>query len=110
MALSAKIGDYIDPATSVVTNPYENPFDDSVWRSSWFYASLLVLRGKQPAAYNDIIALHGLPADATAKFLAYFSQHGVSDDGWTVIGSDQKFSTDQLSPLLYLLECVSAFG
>jgi hypothetical protein len=110
MGLSNKIGDYVDGPTGVVTNPFENPFGDSVWRSSWLYASLLVLRGKQPTAYNDIMTLHSLTADSPAKFLMYFSQHGIGDNGWTVIGSDQQFSTDQLAPLLYLLECVSLYG
>jgi hypothetical protein len=110
MPLSSKIGDYIDPTTGVVTNPYENPFGDSVWRSSWLYASMLVLRSKSPTLFDSICAFHSLDKNAPARFLNSFVAHGIGDQGWTVIGSSQKFSGDQFAPLLYLLECVAAFG
>lgn len=110
MPVSMKIGDYIDTATGVVMNPFENPFGDSVWRSSWLYSSLLVIRGKAPAVYNDIADDHGLDVASATTFLKTFAEHGTGNDGWTVIGSTQKFSTDQLSPLLYLLQCVKVFG
>ncbi len=110
MPVSMKIGDYIDPATGVVTNPLENPFGDSVWRSSWLYSSLMVIKGKAPTVYDDISHAHGLDIASATTFLKYFAEHGTGSDGWTVIGSTQKFSTDQLSPLLYLLECARVFG
>jgi hypothetical protein len=110
MAVSMRIGDYIDAATGVVTNPLENPFGDSVWRSSWLYASLLVIQGKAPAVYDEIAHDHGLDVAMATTFLKYFADHGTGKDGWTVIGSTQRFSTDQLSPLLYLLECARVFG
>ena len=110
MPVSMKIGDYIDPATGVVMNPFENPFGDSVWRSSWLYSSLLVIKGKAPAVHDDIAHAHGLDVASATMFLRSFAEHGIGDDGWTVIGSAQKFSTDQLSPLLYLLECARVFG
>lgn len=110
MPISMKIGDYIDAATGVVTNPFENPFGDSVWRSSWLYGSLLVIHGNAPAIYNEIAHDHGLDVATATTFLKYFADHGIGNSGWTVIGSTQKFSTDQLAPLLYLLECARVFG
>jgi hypothetical protein len=110
MAVSMKIGAYIDATTGVVTNPLENPFGDSVWRSSWLYSSLLVIKGKSPTEYRSIITNHSINDASSTNFLNYFSQHAISSSGWSVIGSAQQFSTDQLAPLLYLLECVSVFG
>jgi hypothetical protein len=110
MPISMKIGDYIDHATGVVTNPFENPFGDSVWRSSWLYSSLLVLKGKSRTAYDDIAQNHALDTASATTFLRTFAAHVTGNDGWAVLGSTQKFSTDQLSPLLYLLQCAKLFG
>lgn len=110
MAVSTKIGDYIEPATGVVRNPFENPFGDSVWRSSWLYSSLMIIKGKAPAVYADIAHDHGLDIASATLFLRSFAAHGTGTGGWTVIGSTQKFSTDQLAPLLYLLECRGSSG
>jgi hypothetical protein len=110
MSVSMKIGDYVDSATGVIRNPFENPFGDSVWRSSWLYSSLLIIKAKAPAVYEEISHDHGLDTASATTFLKAFVEHGIGDDGWTVIGSTQKFSTDQLSPLLLLLECARVFG
>jgi hypothetical protein len=105
-----KVGDYIDPTTGVVMNPFEDPWGDSVWRSSWLYSSLLVIKAKAPSTYGEIALIHNLDVASATTFLKSFAEHGTGDDGWTVLGSTQKFSTDQLAPLLYLLECTKRFG
>jgi hypothetical protein len=110
MSVSMKVGDYIDPATGVVRNPFENPFGDSVWRSSWFYSSLMIIKARAPSVYSDIASTHGLDVASATTFLKTFADHATGSGGWTVIGSTQKFSTDQLAPLLYLLESARAFG
>lgn len=110
MPTSLKIGDYIDSASGIVTNPLDDPFGDSVWRSSWFYASLLTICGLDRPTYVQIATDHGLDIGSAATFLNYFLKNGTGDSGWLVPGSSQKFSTDQLAPLLYLLEAASSFG
>ncbi len=71
---------------------------------------MLVLRGKNPGLFNSVCALHNLDGNAPATFLTYFAANGTGDQGWRVVGSSQQFSGDQFAPLLYLLECVAAFG
>ena len=106
-----RIGQYIDSATGVVRRPYpDDAYGDCVWRSSWLYASVLILRAKEPAVYAFLQLHHDLDATLAGTFLSYFRDHGTGPDGWNVPGSTQDFSRDQLSPLLYLLACVSAFA
>ncbi len=47
---------YVDPETGVMMRPsshgFVEPFGDGVWRSSWFYSALLLIKCKEPAAYR----------------------------------------------------------
>lgn len=56
---------YIDGQTGVVKRPegegWTDPYGDGVWRSSWFYASLLVIRAKDPGSTTDSEPSTGYP-------------------------------------------------
>lgn len=106
---------YIDGETGVVKRPegegWSDPYGDGVWRSSWFYGSLLVISNKDPGAYERLKKEHGVEIAQAEKFLRYFRDHCTSGDEWTIPKNpDQKFSGDQLAPFLYLLACVNAYG
>lgn len=104
---------YFDAETGVILRPPESagfePFGDGVWRSSWFYASLIVIAAKEAATYHKLQHEHGLNVSMAGKFLQHFRDNNIGDGGWTVPKADQKFSRDQLVPLLYLLETVAAY-
>jgi hypothetical protein len=106
---------YIDAESGVVKRPeregWTDPYGDGVWRSSWFYASLLVIRAKDPGVYDRLRTEHGVSTDQAGLFLAYFRDHCTGGDEWKLPKNDsQKFSRDQLAPLLYLLACVHAYA
>jgi hypothetical protein len=104
---------YFDPETGVIMRPPESagfePYGDGVWRSSWFYASLIVLAAKDASTYQKLQQEHGLDVTMSETFLRYFRDHSISNNGWSVPKADQKFSRDQLVPLLYLLGAVAAY-
>jgi len=106
---------YIDAETAVVKRPegpgYDDPFGDGVWRSSWFYGSLLAIRIKDPVAYNRLKAEHGVDVSQAERFLGYFRDNCTSGDEWKLPKKDdEKFSGDQLAPLLYFLANVNLYG
>ena len=98
------------PASSERPTGWEDPFGDGVWRSSWFYASLLTLYAKEPAFYDKLSQEQKVDISLVKRFLAYFKDHCLGDSGWTMPHSDQKFSGDQLVPFLFLLSCVSSYA
>lgn len=104
---------YFDPETGIIMRPPESagfePFGDGVWRSSWFYASLLAIAAKDATTYQKLQREHGVDVSMAETFLQYFRDNSISNGGWTVPKTDQKFSRDQLIPLLYLLEAVAAY-
>lgn len=106
---------YIDAETGVVKRPegegWSDPFGDGVWRSSWFYGSLLAIRAKDPQTYEGLRKDHGIEAAQAGQFLTYFRDHCTGGDEWTLPKNpSQKFSRDQLTPLLYLLASVYAYA
>lgn len=106
---------YVDEESAVVKRPegdgWSDPFGDGVWRSSWFYASLLVIRALDAAAYARLRAEHQVDAALAGRFLTYFRDHCIGDDEWRLPKHPtQVFSRDQLVPLLYLLAAVSAYA
>lgn len=107
---------YIDAESAVVKRPEggawtDSPFGDGVWRSSWFYASLLVIRALDAATYEWLRTKHQVDATLTGRFLTYFRDRCLSDDGWQLPKHpEQAFSRDQLVPMLYLLAAVSAYA
>jgi hypothetical protein len=106
---------YIDQESGVVKRPegegWSDPFGDGVWRSSWFYASLLVIQNKDGATYDRLKAEHGVDISFSAKFLRFFRDNCISDTGWRLPKhSDQQFTRDQLVPLLYFLMAVQAYA
>jgi hypothetical protein len=105
---------YVDEESNVIKRPqgegWSDPFGDGVWRSSWFYASLIVLKAEDPAAYGDLVQRHGVKAEQAKKFLEYFLANNTGSDEWTLPKNpSQKFSRDQLVPLLYLLAAVHKY-
>ncbi len=105
-----KCAQYIDDASGVVKKPdaFDNdPFGDSVWRSSWFYASLILLKALDPPTYQQIEQTHQVGVEGAGTFLSFFRQHCLESDGWSLPKNPtQRFSRDQLVPLLFLLEVV----
>ena len=106
---------YVDDETGVVKKPerdgFDDPFGDGVWRSSWFYASLLVIQSKDPATYQRLQKDHGVDVAQATRFLRYFRDHCTNGDEWKLPkNNEQKFSGDQLAPLLYLLASVNSYG
>ena len=104
---------YVDPGTGIIQQPgpWGDPFGDAVWRTSWFYSSLIVIRALAPAEHSALAAAHGVDAAQAGLFLSYFRGHCLGDDGWEMPKNPgQEFSRDQLIPLLYLLEAVSRFA
>jgi hypothetical protein len=106
---------YIDQESAVVKRPegsgWSDPFGDGVWRSSWFYSSLLIIKAKDAATFQHICGAHGLTESLITRFLSYFRDNCAGVDEWTLPKNpSQKFSGDQLAPLLYLSASVSAFG
>ncbi len=91
---------YIDAETGVVKRPegegWADPYGDGVWRSSWFYASLLAIRSKDQALYEKLQTEHGVSADQAGLFLTYFRDHCTGGEEWKLPKNDsQKFSRDQ---------------
>lgn len=106
---------YIDNESGVVKRPegtgWDDPFGDGVWRSSWFYSSLLIIRSRDHATYDQICNKHGLSEDLVERFLRYFRDHNAGTTGWALPKNPtQYFSGDQLAPLLYLMTCVKSYG
>lgn len=108
-----KFGQYIDTETGVVKRPeaWNDLFGDGVWRSSWFYASLLIIQKEDDNTYKRLQTEHKVDASMAGKFLKYFRDHSISDHDWKLPKNDsQKFSRDQLVPLLYLLAAVAKYA
>ena len=106
---------YVDAETAVVKRPegpgWSDPFGDGVWRTSWFYSSLLIIKAKDGSLYDKIRTEHGVDESLATKFLAYFRDNCTGSDQWSLPKNPtQKFSGDQLAPLLYLLASVNAYG
>lgn len=106
--------DYYDRDCGVVMKPAvmnNDPYGDGVWRSSWVYASLLILREKSPSTYRLIERKHGLNADCARVFINYFVENCCTSSKWKLPKHpDQKFSRDQLVPFLYFLSTVVKFA
>jgi hypothetical protein len=105
---SLNISQYLDSETAVMKRPegegWSDPFGDGVWRSSWFYASLVVIKGEQPRLYDAIEQDHGVGIEHAKQFLTGFRDNNTGRDEWTLPKNPrQKFSRDQLVPLLYLM-------
>lgn len=110
-----KYSQYIDAESGVVRRPegtaWTDPFGDGVWRSAWFYASLIVIQAKDAQLYARLQTEHEVDISLAGTFLRYFREHCISDHGWRLPKNDsQQFSRDQLIPLLYLLEAVVAYA
>lgn len=110
-----KYSQYIDAESAVVKRPegegWSDPFGDGVWRSSWFYASLLIIQANDADEYARLQSEHGVDTALAGKFLTYFRDHCLGDHGWRLPKNEsQKFSRDQLVPLLYLLEAVARYA
>jgi hypothetical protein len=107
---------YIDTESAVVKRPEvgawtDSPFGDGVWRSSWLYASLLVIRALDAATYDWLQSEHHVNASLAGRFLTFFRDHCLTEDGWQLPKHpEQAFSRDQLVPMLYLLAAVSAYA
>lgn len=111
--MSQQYAQYVDSETGVIKRPesvgvdWGDPFGDGVWRSAWFYASLIVIRALDAASYAKIKSEHGVDVSLAGQFLDYFQNHCTSNDGWQLPKTNQVFSRDQLVPLLYLLAAVA---
>jgi hypothetical protein len=113
--MTQRYSQYIDAESGVVKRPegkgWSDAFGDGVWRSSWFYASLLILKAKAPHEYASLQTEHGLDKSLVGRFLTYFRNHCLGDHGWRLPKQpEQDFSRDQLVPLLYLLASITAFA
>ena len=101
----------IDPSTAVIRLPAGWSDGDDCWRSSWTYASTLILNAKAPQLYQMFCHDEGLTPVSALKFLQYFNQQCHGPEGFlraTTLKDD--FSRDQLVPLLYLTAAVHRFG
>jgi hypothetical protein len=108
-----KYNQYLDEESGVIKqpDPWGDPFGDGVWRSAWFYSSLIILRSLNTPLYNTITTTNGINAEGAGSFLNFFSQNCLSENGWALPKNpSQKFSRDQLVPLLYLLGVVNKFA
>ncbi|MES2792719.1 MAG: hypothetical protein V4719_24110 [Planctomycetota bacterium] len=110
-----RYGDYVDPESRTILRLTggswdENPFGDGCWRSSWFYASLLVIFENDRKAYDSIAKKHGVSIDDAFHFIKHFSAHCSTSHGFKLWKHDKPFTRDQLAPLLYLLACIRKFG
>jgi hypothetical protein len=102
-----KYAQYIDAETKVVRAPHGFATGDDAWRSSWFYASLLLIHAKDVDLYNQLQRDHGLDVGDVKKYLTYFRDKCTGGDAWKRATTlEATFSRDQLSPLLYLLCCI----
>ena len=113
LTMSQSFSQYIDSESGVVKKPdgWEDPYGDGVWRSSWFYATLLILKAKDPAGFELLRNTHSLSDQGAEQFLKYFAENCLGQDEWTIPkNSKQKFSGDQLAPLLFLITSVGQFG
>jgi hypothetical protein len=104
--------DYLDEETSVIKRPegadWSDPFGDGVWRSSWFYASLILIKGHDPQNYATIYGEHGVGIEEAGNFLKYFAANNIQGEEWSLPKNpSQKFSRDQLAPLLLMLAAVN---
>jgi hypothetical protein len=106
--------EYFDQESGLIKRPasWGNPFGDGVWRSSWFHASMLVIRALAPQHYAALLAEHGVDAAKAGSFLAFFRAHCLGgNNGWAMPKHpEQHFSRDQLVPLLHLLAVVAKFA
>src|SRR5262245_35421649 len=75
--IDQKYSQYLDPETGAITRPagWDDPFGDAVWRTSWFYSSLVVIRAIAPEEYANIASTHDISASTVATFLSYFRDH-----------------------------------
>jgi hypothetical protein len=106
---------YIDAESGVIKRPegqgWDDPFGDGVWRTSWFYSSLLILKGKDAALFASLIATHQLTEASIDRFVEYFLTHCTGSEGWSLPKNpSQLFSGDQLAPLLYLFASINQYG
>jgi hypothetical protein len=102
---------YINRQTGVVRPPEGFATNDDCWRTSWVYASLVVIRANDQQLYERLKADHGLDISLVKTFLTYFRDNCIGGDAWkrpTTLTPD--FSRDQLTPLLYLLACIHVHG
>ncbi len=105
--------EYLDQESGLIMRPpsWSNPFGDGVWRSSWFHASMLVIRALAPQQHAALVAEHGVDASKAGIFLSFFRAHCLGGNGWAMPKHpEQHFSRDQLVPLLYLLAVVAKFA
>ncbi len=111
--MTQQYNQYLDSESGLMIKPepWSDPFGDGVWRSSWFYSSLIILRALSPDLYTDITTKHSVNADNAGIFLNYFKQHCLGDSGWEMPKNpSQQFSRDQLIPLLFLLSVVCKYA
>ena len=73
MADSQKYVQYLDAETAVVKRPegpgWDDPFGDGVWRSSWFYSSLLIIKAKDQPTYGIMRERSGKVQRQPANYL-----------------------------------------
>ncbi|QEH39278.1 hypothetical protein OJF2_78930 (plasmid) [Aquisphaera giovannonii] len=115
VATTERFAQYLDPESGVVTKPegegWDDFYGDAVWRSSWLFASLLAIRSGEPATYERLQREQGLDVVQGEHFLRFFRDHCTGGDEWKIPKNDsQRFSGDQLAPLLYLVSSVYAYG
>lgn len=112
---SQRFSQYIDNESGVVKKPegsgWDDAFGDGVWRSSWFYSSMLIIKSRDRAAFDKLCNDHEISEQLVERFLRYFRDHNTNADGWSLPKNPtQLFSGDQLAPLLFLITSVNAHG
>src|SRR3990170_290310 len=105
---------YIDQESAVVKRPegpgWSDPFGDGVWRSSWFYGSLLIISAKDRPLYENIRDTHGVTIEDGREFLLKFRELNRGGHQWRLPkNATQKFSRDQLTPLLFFLAACKSY-
>ena len=79
-----KYSQYIDNESGVVKKPegpdWDDPFGDGVWRTSWFYSSLLVMKAKDQKTFEQVCQDHELSEELVERFFRYFRDHCAGDD------------------------------
>lgn len=106
-----KYGGYIDTETKIVKTPEGFASDDDCWRSSWFYASLIIIHAKDQDLYNQLKQTHGVAVEDATAFMKYYRENCLAEKSLLRAGSlKNNFSRDQLVPLLLLIETVRVHG
>ena len=80
--MTQRYSQYVDDVSGVVKAPPGFANNDDCWRSSWFYASLLVIHEKDNVLYHHIAKQHSVDLNQLTTFLRYFRENCVSDEGW----------------------------